>query len=376
MKICHVVESAGAGTGQIVTYLSKIQTAAGHDVTVIYSPVRAEEPFLQAISSIPGLTILTSTMQRSVGLHDLDHAFSLWRLLRQQKPFFDIIHGHSSKAGALVRLVCLFLPKCKVVYSPHGFVTVDSESSRAFKLIEWMLSFFCHALVATAACEKRHAVEVLGISEKKVHVVWNGTSFEKKGSRSASRQKLGYDNDVFLVGFVGRLAPQKNPHRMLDAFKLCLEKRPDLQLALLGDGEIRAEIKHRIATEKLGSNVKLFTKLWAQEYYCAFDVLLCPSNHESFGLVIVESMVEGVPVVTTPVGIADKAIIAGQTGWLGTFSPQSLADGVLAAAQLTPDQRNAMREACEKHVRKFSLEKMGAGMMALYESLLKKDRHS
>lgn len=370
MKICHVVEAAGAGTGQIVFDLARMQVEAGHDVTVIYAPHRAEPFFIQSLHSIAGLHILTTPMLREVGLYDLLHAVRLWRSLRQHKPFFDILHAHSSKAGALVRLGRLFLPPCKIVYTPHGFATAAVSACYLFRLIEWFLSFFADAIIATSDSEKHHATSYIGIKEDKVHVIWNGTDTVVQATRQEARTKLGLSQDSLIVGFVGRLAKEKNLPRLFDVIMLCLKERTDLQFVMLGSGDWLSYTQNTIAGRRIDKNVRLFSGLRARDYYPAFDVLINCSDHESFGLNLIEAMAAGVPVVTTSVGIANEAVIEGETGWLSSFEPAELAQKLLKAIALSPEERDRMCSSCLKHITKFAVQEMGTKTFSLYTSLV------
>src|SRR5450755_4304055 len=107
MRICHIIESAG-GSVQVVVDLLKTNIAAGDDATLIYSPNRLEDRYIPVLEAIKDrVTLIPHSMQRKVGVHDLWDAWKLYRLIKSNGPF-DIIHSHSSKAGALARISGLF----------------------------------------------------------------------------------------------------------------------------------------------------------------------------------------------------------------------------------------------------------------------------
>src|SRR4029453_375770 len=103
MRVCHVLESAGGGTGQVVVDLVRAGIAAADEVTVIYAPDRAEASFVESLTRIEGVEVVELPMRRGIGAADVVAAWRLRRHLRRLGPF-DVVHGHSSKAGALVRL--------------------------------------------------------------------------------------------------------------------------------------------------------------------------------------------------------------------------------------------------------------------------------
>lgn len=365
MRICHVVESAGAGTGQVVSDLARLQKEAGHDVTVIYSPDRAEQPFLSAINAIDGLHILQASMRRSVGLHDLFDAWRLYHLIRQAGPF-DILHGHSSKAGALSRLVGLFLPATKIVYTPHAFVTMGKDTSALYCILEHWLSFLADAIIATSQMEKEHGVQFLKINPKKLHVVPNGIKLGHPANREDARRKLGINPDTKLMGFVGRLAKQKNIPRLLEVYRLCSEFEPTLRLIILGDGEEKAATAQAIELQGWSEQIQIVSGLSARDLFPAFDVFVNSSDYESFGLTLVEAMDARVPVVTTPVGIAPDLIIDGETGFIGTFEASTLADGVKKILSLTNEEKQKLCEAAAERTKIFSDVKAAQNTMEVY----------
>ena len=215
MRVCHIIETAGGGSGQVVIDLARAGLAAGDDTTVIYAPNRAEPPFVTSLSAIPELSLLATPMRREVGPHDFIDAWRLYRCLRLAGPF-DVLHGHSSKAGALVRILGLFFPDSIKIYTPHAFVTMAPGVSRFCGIIERVLSLLCDSVIAVSEAEREHAVVHIGIDETKIAVIPNGV-YVGPCDRAAARRELGYGADELIFGFVGRLLPQKNPLRVIEA---------------------------------------------------------------------------------------------------------------------------------------------------------------
>ena len=166
MKICHVL-SAGYGCGQVVVDLLKAGVAAGHDMTLVYTPLRVE-PRLAAVfeGMRDRVRVHLLPMTGEIGVSDLSCFWSLYRLLRREGPF-DVIHSHASKAGALARLAGLLLPRAVQIYTPQGFSTMSAGSSRAYGWIEFMLSVIGTRIICVSFHEKSHGRE-LGIADNKL----------------------------------------------------------------------------------------------------------------------------------------------------------------------------------------------------------------
>ncbi len=377
MRICHIIEAAGGGSGKVVIDLAREGVAAGDDVTVIYTPNRAEPSFVKALSSMPGLRLVTTPMRREVGAHDLMDAWHLYRCLRRVGPF-HVIHGHSAKAGALARISGLLFPKAIIVYTPHAFITMAPRVSCFYGAIEKILSLFCDAVIVVSDFEKEHALNCIGIDKRKVAVISNGVQTSGFSDRVAARRELGYQDDEFVFGFVGRLSPQKNPLRLIEAFVLARRQRPDLKLAIVGEGPLRAAIEETIIQRGIASQAHFFGGKNGRDIMAGLDGLLCSSDYEGFPIVFLEALAAGVPVVTTPVGGARESAVDGQTGFVADdFSVESLALAMLKLIALDPEDRARMTEQACVHAQQFKIETVAAETRVLYQCVAdrKKKRH-
>ncbi len=371
MRVCQLIESASGGSVRVALDLTQGLVRAGDDVTFIYSPLRADEAFYKKKDSLSCVRFEALPMERSVGWRDIVSLFRLYRLLKNEGPF-DILHAHSSKAGALARLVGLFLPRLKVVYTPHAFVTMSPHASRLYGLIEWALSPFGAAIMAVSADEKQHAVKVLGIVPDKIRVVPNGIAFDSVATREVARQAMGLDDSVFVVGFVGRLVEQKNPMRLIEAFALVSRMQPALRLTLIGSGPLLPQVEETIGHAGIKDKVIFFKNHEAQPLISAFDVLLCSSDYEGLSLVFLEALQVGVPIVSTPVGGTHESVLSGQTGFVAdAFTAASLAQALKAFVALPQDARQDMSAAAKRHGALFTVDAMTKAVRAVYQDVLR-----
>lgn len=143
------------------------------------------------------------------------------------------------------------------------------------------------------------------------------------------------------VGFVGRIAAQKQPRTFVDTLVVLRERGTEVTGVILGDGPEREEMA-RYATVR---GVELTFLGWREPWWhdVAFDCLLLPSRVEGFGNVLVEAAAAGIPVVASSrsVGVAD-AIVPGMTGELAlTDDPEDFADAIGLAVRTRSDPRAA-----------------------------------
>jgi glycosyltransferase involved in cell wall biosynthesis len=238
-----------------------------------------------------------------------------------------------------------------------------------------ILSLFCDAVIVASDFEKEHALECIGIDKRKVAVISNGVQTSGSSDRAAARRELGYQDHEFVFGFVGRISPQKNPLRLVEAFVLARRQRPDLKLAIVGEGPLRAAIEETIIQRGLASQAHFFRGKNGRDIMAGFDGLLCSSDYEGFPIVFLEALAAGVPVVTTPAGGARESAVEGQTGFVtDDFSVESLALAMLKLIALVSENRTRLTEQAREHAQLFRIETVAAEMRARYQCVAHEKR--
>ncbi len=371
MRIAQIIESTSGGSVRSALTLTQALAAKGEDVTFIYSPVRADALFEEDLKNLKDVRKISFSMYRAVGLHDLWSAVVLYRLLKKTGPY-DIIHAHSSKAGALARLVGVFFPAMRVIYTPHAFVTMGPDASRFYGLVEKILSFFTASLVAVSEDEKKHAVCDLGIVENKVTVIPNGLSSSSSPvTRGEARSRMGYSEKEKVVGFVGRLSPQKNPTRLIDAFALAVFENKDLRLAVVGSGSLLAQLKKKVEAHGIQDRIKIWEGQDARLFMAGFDVLFCSSDYEGLPFVFIEALQASVPIVSTPVGGTSECIVQGKTGFVAKdFETKSLAAALCTYVHLDSSAHKELAAAALRQGDFFTVRRMTASVLELYHSVV------
>jgi glycosyltransferase involved in cell wall biosynthesis len=161
--------------------------------------------------------------------------------------------------------------------------------------------------------------------------------------RTAARQALGLANQAvgladepFTIGVVGRLHPKKNPELALEGFRLAAARMPGARLVFIGDGELAGELQKRAGD--LPVIFKGFVPN-ATTLMRAFDLLLLPSgDREAFGMVAVEAMAAGVPVLCGPA--SGPRFVIGAAG--RRFAPATAAAVSEALAKAYAERREGL----------------------------------
>ncbi|UWQ57564.1 glycosyltransferase [Leisingera caerulea] len=148
---------------------------------------------------------------------------------------------------------------------------------------------------------------------------------------------------------IGRFVEQKGQMVLVRAMARLVQEIPDLHLALIGDGGMRADLEAEIARQGLGGNITLTG--WLPEDGVRTELarshaLVMPSFAEGLPMVVMEAMAAARPVVATYIAGTPELVVPEQTGWLVAAGDEAaLAEAVLALAQTPPDRLAAMGQA-------------------------------
>jgi glycosyltransferase involved in cell wall biosynthesis len=207
----------------------------------------------------------------------------------------------------------------------------------------------------------RYYGAMAGVAADKIDRVYYGLDLSAPArSRAELRAAHGIPTDRFVVGFVGRLTPQKNLHRFLDA----VATLPDVHAVLVGEGELGYELRRRAAT--LPNVQFLGYQPNGAELISAFDLFCLPSLFEGLGLVLVEAMQLGIPIVASTAGAIPEVLGDGRFGRLvDPESTEQLAAALrrAACAGTPPDALEAARRYARA---RFSVPAMVDGTLETY----------
>ena len=193
----------------------------------------------------------------------------------------------------------------------------------------------CHRIIAATEREKKDIVFHYGASPEAIGVIPCGVNLDlfRPMDREMSKRQLGFGNGKTIL-FVGRIEPLKGVDRLLKAVA-CLNNGHGLKLMVVGgDGNSQYDVELQELSRELHieDSVTFLGTVGQNELprlYSAADVCVVPSYYESFGLVPLESLACGTPVVATNVGGAVSVIRQGETGYvLADNAPRHLAQKI------------------------------------------------
>ena len=320
---------------------------------------------------LPALKI--PALGRSVRFGDDLRAFvAIRRAIRDYRP--DIVHTHTAKAGLLGRIAAA---TCRVpvrVHTFHGHVLhgyFNKWVTRIIRIVEGLLARQTSALV-TVGNQVRDDLIRAGIGRANQYVVIPpGVALGALPDQVAARDDLGLPMKQPVVLFVGRLTSIKRPDRLIEAIDLVLKRRPDVILAIAGEGDLLEET--RVLAEPLGPSVRFLG--WRRDITCLYaaaDCMVLTSDNEGMPVTLIEAAMAGVPSVTTDVGSAQEVVLNEVTGIVVESSASAIADGLIRL--LDGDLRDKMGTAARARAEsEFGTQRLVADHEALYERLLVSD---
>lgn len=308
-KILFGLEATGGGALKHLNYLVSGLNQDNFDITIIMSKKRPDydESFIQKINT-HGARILFVPMSRTINpLIDIPAFFKIYQNIKKNR--YDIVHAHSSKAGALFRLAAWINKVPLIMYTPHCFYFQCKRgiSRRIFVLLERLLGLFCH-LIIVSEHEKKIALIHHVVPKKKLVNINNAINFnEYKQYKNIHKIKDEWNIPVehFIIGGVGRLSSQKDWHTFIKTAKLVLQKEDKVTFIVAGDGPLKEELCQMVSNLALSSNIRLLGHV--QDISKMFSIL---------DLFISTSLWEGLPYTFLEAGYFKKPVIA-----TGTYDP-------------------------------------------------------
>ena len=365
MKILHLITRMDRGGSAVNTLLSGIeQCRLGHQVTLAYGPSFESDMSLQEQSKVDvnvaifkalgGKIAVLPAMLRSMGIHDWQ-AYKQIKLLLTQD--FDIVHTHTSKAGALGRLAAKHET---MIHTPHGHIFhgyFGAFKTKVFIIIERFLARRSSALIALTKAERDDHLALSIGTDEQWHVIPSGVDvLQIEQQIQMLRGEIKWD-----AVSVGRLVPIKGMERLIAAWAKVCERKKDAQLALIGDGEERHTLE--LQADKLGIAENVYFAGWTDPlpYLASARCFTLLSHNEGMGRAVVEAFAASLPCVVSDVcGL--RELVDDSVGCvINAEQPEKVASALLK------EWDDTTRSAAKERAKSYSVQTMIDGLEELYQ---------
>lgn len=318
-KVLHIAQSAGGVAEYLYMLLKNFNSTEYENVLIVSedykNQIKRFEPYIKNIYVVP----MTRNINPKV---DINSIFRIKKIIKEERP--EIVYLHSSKAGAVGRLALLFDFKTKILYNAHGWyfnAEIGKKKKIFFAFVEKVLAIKTNKIINISKAEHESALKYKIAPEKKMCIIENGIDFSRFANsdmcRTETRKKYDIDKNDIVIGVVGRLSEQKDPMTTIRVFKMIKDKFSNAKLMMVGSGELEDEVRSFAKSNNIDNDVIITGWIEnVEKYIPAFDIAILPSKWEGFGLVIVEYMACGKPVVASNVGGIANIIEDGKNGFL------------------------------------------------------------
>lgn len=357
MRVLHVTEAMGSGVLSVLDSISRRQAEAGAEVRVMFVP-RPETPSDDALRARfhPGVELTRLATGGRAG--DL---LALRRAVRADHTA-DVVHAHSSFAGAVVRQALRGRRDPRTVfYSPHGFAFLRLDVPRpvrgGLRRVERHLARHS-TLILTSPSEFDLAQRAL--APKRAHLLQTGVP----SATIARRPRHADRSRQPVVGMVGRVTAQKAPWRFAAAAR-ALDDRADF--VWIGGGSADDE-----ARWFADAPVRVTGWVSPAELASAIDdldVLLFPSLWEGMSLSLIQAQAQGLPAVVSDVVGNRDTVDDGVTGFVRGTDDELIAATALLLADASLRERMSAA-ALEWARRVLTDDRVGHDLLALYDAAL------
>jgi len=364
----HGIKEIGGAETNLVAMIKGLDRVRFHP-SVVCPPTGAFIERLRAIP-VPVFPVLFPSWRKLKDLWRIPKAVvSLVAILNREK--FDLVHLNDYWWFPVVWLACW---KSGIPCVVHIRQQIEPRRVKQY----WLAK----ADRVLAICKEIRQVAIEGgVDPNRIQVVYSGINLSSKVEqvhRGLIRQRYGLNPGQRIIGAVANLFPRKGYAYLLEALADVRKIIPDVHCIIVGEGD---EGYHKqlmnIVNERDLNSVVTFAGFQSNvlEYMADFDVLVLPSILEGFGIVLLEAMAMGKPVVASRVGGIPEAVEDGVTAILvPPANSRKLADALVVLLE-NPALRQSMGEAGRNRVKSlFSLERTIREIECVYDLVLSQSK--
>lgn len=331
------------GIARVVNDLSKRLIKDGHDVTVVtyregnapyYEDDKGVKVYRVDNYMIHPNNFIDWIMQMNFNM------IAKANEIMAKEGNFDVIHAHDWLVAYAAKTLknSYDIPIVATIHATESGRNsgIHDETQRYINDTEWMLTYEATEVIVNSNYMKRELQYQFGLPFEKINVVPNGINVNMFSGVERDydfRRQYAADHEKIIL-FMGRLVYEKGVQHLVSAMPKILAGYHDAKLVIAGKGGMTDELKAQVNTMGISNKVYFTGYMDAKQvckmYKCA-DVSVFPSTYEPFGIVALEAMLSGTPVVVSDIGGLNEIVSHGENGMKSyAGNPNSIADSILA----------------------------------------------
>jgi len=340
----------------LMVYFCSDESILSKDVVTSYKTDRQWEVDDDLLAGYPhrflkNYSPMPSYLRWPVGLINL----GIWNEIRRERPDVVVLMSWMNPTWWIAILACL---SAKIPFLYMTDANVQAEQLKKMwriwpkKILLGQVIFRLASGFLCSGISNQQLYRSYGVPEEKLFPFaysWGYKSLlevspQLRARRDLIRTELGLPKKSFIVLYCGRLSSEKDPMRLLQAFQRV--SLPNKLLIVIGDGQLKHEMQE-YATEQ-GLTSALFYGFQNRreiiKFFAISDVLVLPSQKETWGIVINEAMCFGLPIIASDqVGANADLLTHGYNGFIfPTGDTGALSNQIERVARMTPDERSAL----------------------------------
>lgn len=371
------------GIARVVNDLSKRLIKDGHDVTVItYKEGNApyfEEDKGVKVYRVDNFMINPNNFIDWVMQMNFNMIAKANEIIAKEGNF-DVIHAHDWLVAYAAKTLknSYDTPIVATIHATESGRNsgIHNETQRYINDTEWMLTYEATEVIVNSNYMKRELQSLFGLPFEKINVAPNGININMFNGIEKDydfRRQYALDNEKIIL-FMGRLVYEKGVQHLISAMPKILSGYHDAKLVIAGKGGMIDELKAQVNSMGIANKVYFTGYMDAKQvckmYKCA-DISVFPSTYEPFGIVALEAMLAGTPVVVSDIGGLNEIVTHGVDGMKSyAGNPNSLADSILELLYNPQLSDNVVKKAKAKVKNEYNWAKIAQDTHFIYQKAI------
>lgn len=279
-----------------------------------------------------------------------------------------VLHSHDTRSD-LVALIVSRLTGAPFIISNHAWHPADFKR-KVLEAIRARLMRHADRIISVSR-DTHEETLAKGIAPEKCMAMYSGIDLEpyrNAVSRQAARERTGIAEDVFLIGNIARLWPEKEQASLIEAAAILHPRYPQMRFVIIGDGPLMGDLQERV--QSLGLQDVVLLPGFEEDFVTALAAMDCfafPSSAEGTPMVIYSAMMMAVPIVASPVSGVGELLEDGVSALLVPPADAASMAAAIERIYLQPELAASLGQAAKTAVEEnYSAEKAVRGLEALY----------